>query len=90
MEPAARAVNFLAHEFGQDQEAQSCQIHRERAPSNPFIIDETGGDEGEKAHHDPVSLLSPKFGRDRILAHVSGTINCDDAEDRQCQHHSEE
>ncbi len=26
---------------------------------------------------------------DRILAHVSGTINCDDAEDRQCQHQDE-
>ena len=30
MKPAARAINFRAHEFGQNQKAQASQIHRRR------------------------------------------------------------
>ena len=86
MEPAARAVNFLANEFRQNQKAKTGEIHRQRAPADPAVVDQTGDDKGEKSDRDPVRLLTPEFGGHRILPHVSRAIDGDHAEDCKREH----
>jgi hypothetical protein len=61
-----------------------------RRPSESSDNDQTGHHEGEEADHDPVSLLSPKFRCDRIVAHVGRAVDRDYAEDRQGQHVGEQ
>ena len=63
MKPTAGAVNFRADEFRQDEEDDAGEIHRERAPSDPAVIDQAGDHEREKADRDPVGLLAPELGR---------------------------
>jgi hypothetical protein len=90
MQPTARPVNFRADEFRQDEEDDSREIHRERAPTDPSIIDQAGDHEREKPDGDPVGLLAPKFLRDGVLPHVGGTVNSDDAEDAEREHRQEQ
>ena len=86
MEPAARTVNFLPHEFGENQKKDAGQVHRQRPPSNPAVINQAREHESEKADHNPIDLLAPKIGGDRIFAHVGRAVDGDDAEDRERQH----
>lgn len=90
MEPAAGAVNFLAHEFRQDEKAEAGEIHRQRAPADPAVIDQAGDDEGKKADDDPVGLLAPELGGERILTHESGAVDGDDAENGEREHDREQ
>ena len=62
MEPAARAVDLRADEFGQDQEEKPGQIHRQRAPPDPAIVDQARDHEGEQTRPRP---SSPVFARIR-------------------------
>src|SRR5207249_7039176 len=61
MEPAARAIYFLADEFRQDQKSEAGEVHWQRAPADPAVIDQTGDDKSEKSDHDPVGLFAPEF-----------------------------
>ena len=70
----------------QNQEDNARQIHRQRAPADPAIIDQARDHEGNKADRHPVGLLAPELGGDRVVAHVSRAVDRDDAEDRQREH----
>src|SRR5437868_9906564 len=90
MEPAARAVNFLSHELGEDEKENAGEIHRQRAPPNPPVINQTRQHEGEKPHDYPVSLLPPEIGSHRIFAHIGRAVDGDDAEYSERQHNNQE
>ena len=61
MEPASSAVNFLAHELGQNQKKDAGQVHRQRTPSDPAVINQARDHESEKSNRDPIGLLAPKI-----------------------------
>src|ERR1700730_49836 len=90
VKPTARAINFLPHEFGEDQKEQASQIHRPRVSTNPAIIDQAGAHEGAETDRYPVGLLAPKIRRHRILAHVGGAVDGDHPEDGQGEHDNEQ
>ena len=70
MEPTARPVNLRAHELCQNQKEKAGEIHRQRAPADPAVIDQAGDHEREKTDDDPVGLLAPKIRGDRILSRM--------------------
>ena len=86
MQPTARAVNFRADKLRENQKEKAGQIHRQRAPTNPAIVDQTGDHEGEEADRDPVCLLAPEFRRHGIFAHISRAVDCHHSEDREREH----
>ena len=90
VKPTAGAVDLRADESRQNQKEKSGQIHRQRAPFDPAIVDQTDDHEGEKADGDPIGLFSPEFRRHRILSHVGGTVDGDHAEDGQREHVNDE
>src|ERR1700730_11333317 len=85
-QPTACAINFMTHESGQNQKTESGEIHWQRAPAHPAVIDQTGDDKGEKSDHDPVRLFVPKFRSDWIFPHVSRAVDGDYAKDREREH----
>ena len=90
MEPAARAVNFLAHELGQDQEEDAAHIHRQSAPPDPPVVHQAGEHEGKKTDDHPVGLLAPEIRRHRIFAHIGCAVDGNHAKDRQGEHEDEQ
>src|SRR5437879_13905014 len=83
MEPAARAVDFLADELGQNQKDDAERVQRQRAPSDPAVINQAREHESEKSAQDPVRLLARKLCPPWILAPISRPCASTSAEDRQ-------
>src|SRR5215212_2575124 len=81
MQPTARAVNLWADEARQDEENQTRDIHRERTPADPAVIDQAGDDEGPQTDRDPVRLLAPELGREGIPTQVGGAVDREDPKD---------
>ncbi len=46
------------------KKADARQIHRQRAPADPAIVDQAGDHESDKADRDPVGLLPPELRGD--------------------------
>jgi hypothetical protein len=86
MQPTARAINLRTDKPGQNQEEDTSQVHRQRAPFDPAIIHQACDHEGEKADRDPARLFAPEFRRDGVLAHVSGTVDRNYTENSEREH----
>src|SRR5438093_1145439 len=86
MQPAARPINSLSDKLRQDQKENAGQIHRQRAPANPTIVNQTRDHEREKTNCDPVRLLAPEICRDGISAHISCAVDCHHAKNGKRKH----
>src|SRR5438132_4796966 len=86
MEPTASSIDFLTVKFCQDQKEKTSQVHRQRAPANPVVVNQAREHEREKADHHPVCLLAPKFRRHRIFTHISRAVDGDDAKNGERKH----
>ena len=86
MQPTPGAVNLRADKLRQNQEDQAGEVHRERTPFYPAIVDQAHDHEGTEADHDPVGLLAPKLLRGRVLSHVGRAVDRDHAEDGEREH----
>ena len=79
MQPAARSINFGPDELGQDQKHNAGQVHRQGAPANPPVVDQTGQHEREDTYAHPVCLLPPEVGGIRVAARGRRAVDCHDA-----------
>jgi hypothetical protein len=86
MQPAARSINFDPHKLGHDQEHNASQVHRQGAPTNPTVVDQTGQHEREHTDAHPVRLFSPKVGGIGVAARGRSAVDCHDAKNGEGQH----
>src|SRR5207302_10452343 len=86
MQPTARAINSLADKLRQEQEENAGQIHRQRAPTNPAIVNQTRNHERKKTNRNPVCLLAPEICGDRISPHASRAEECYNAKYGKREH----
>src|SRR5438132_12509728 len=86
MQPATRAINFSANKLGQDQKHDARQIHRQGAPADPAIINQTRNHECQSAHRDPVCLLSPEICSVGVCPRGSRTVDGHHSKDRKREH----
>ena len=86
MQPAARSINFDPHKLRQDQKHNAGQVHRQRAPANPPVVNQTGHHEREDTDGHPVRLFPPEVGGIRVTARGSRAVDCHDAKNSEGQH----
>ena len=86
MQPAARPVNFGADKLRQDQKDDARQVHRQRAPADPTVVDQTGHYERKDTDGHPIRLFSPEISCVRISARGSRAVDCDDTKNGQRKH----
>ena len=86
MQPAARAINSLSDKLRQNQKENTSEIHRQRAPADPAIVNQTRDHERQKTDCDPVRLLAPEICRNGIAAHVSCAVDCHHAKNGKRKH----
>ena len=60
LDPAPRAIDPGADEPGQDEKRDARQVHRQRPPFDPAVIDEAGDEEGHHPDADPHGLPRQK------------------------------
>src|SRR5205807_2693117 len=70
--------------------SQPGEIHRQRTPPDPAVVNQTHDNEGEKSNDDPVRLLTPKLGGKRILPHIGRAIDRDYAKGGEGKHDGHE
>src|SRR6266540_4036315 len=85
MQPTARAINLGADKFGQNQKHDARKIHRQGAPADPAIINQTRDHKCQSANCDPVCLLSPEIYSVGICARGSRTVDCHNTKDGKCE-----
>ena len=61
LDPASRTVDFGADEAGENEEGYAAEIHGERTPFDPAVIDEAGDEKDDHADADPDGLSAPEF-----------------------------
>src|SRR3954470_8762833 len=61
MQPASCPVNFYTDELRQYEKNNTGEIHREGAPADPAVVNQTRQHEREHPYHDPVRLLPPEI-----------------------------
>jgi hypothetical protein len=86
MQPAARAINSLSDKLRQNQKENTREIHRQSAPADPAVVNQTRHHECEKTDCDPVRLLPPEICRNGISAHVSRAVDCHHAKNGKRKH----
>ena len=69
-----------------DQKDDTSQIHGQRAPSDPAVVDQTRHHERKHADSHPIRLLSPEISCVRISARGSRAVDCDDTKNGQRKH----
>src|SRR5436853_1128207 len=90
MEPAARTIDFGAHDFREDKKEDAQNVHRKSAPTDPVVVDQAGDHESEESDGYPLGLFPPEFSRNWIFAHVGRAVDRDDAKNRERQHDDEQ
>ena len=75
MQPATRPVNFGANKLRQDEKHYARQIHRQRAPADPAVVNQTGHHKRKDADSYPIRLLSPEIRCVRIGARGSSAVD---------------
>ena len=75
MQPATCPVNFGAYELRQDQKDDAREVHRQRAPADPAVVNQTSRHKRKDTDSYPVRLLAPEIRRVRISARRGCAVN---------------
>src|SRR5262249_11890767 len=86
VEPAPSAVHFCPHDFRQNETDDTEQVHRERTPPDPVVVDQAGDHEGKETDYDPLRLFTPEFRRHRIFAHIGLAVDGYNTENVERKH----
>src|SRR5947209_5839748 len=90
MQPATRPINFGSDKLGQDQKDNAREVHRQRAPTDPTVMNQTGHHERKDTDGHPIRLLSPEIGCVRVTAAGSRAIDRYDSKDSEREHGHEQ
>ena len=85
MQPAARSINFYAHELRHDEKNNTGQIHRKGAPADPAVVNQTRQHEREDTDGHPVRLLAPEIRCVRVRARGGRAVDRHDAKNSERQ-----
>ena len=86
MQPATCPIYLRADELRQDEKHDTRQVHRQRAPADPAVVNQTGRHERKDTDSHPIRLLSPEIRCVRISARGSRAVNCHNPKDGEREH----
>src|SRR6266478_1574461 len=86
MQPATRPINFGSDKLREDQKDDTGQIHGQRAPSDPAVMDQTRHHECKHTDSHPIRLLSPEVSCVRIGTTGSRAVDGYDPKNGEREH----